>query len=865
MELNDGRSKAGKSGKKKTKQPRYYSTELIASDDVLVSVSQHKNVGPLNEVLRLDSEVEAMAKTELESTVTAQRYLSDLVGKYNRSLIDDPHNVPLWLEFISLQDSFLEWSQFEGGEKKRRHAIEDRKMAIFERALESNHSSVDLLLGHMTLAGSSWEPGMVVKRWKDLVFKQPNIPQLWIGYIEYCTTQFSEFTVSSVSALYSKGVSTLALIQEGSLKSHTPQADNLSWTLTIFSQYCDFLKQTGHSEKAVACYKALIEFNLCMPVQHGSAPLISQVEELRAFWSSPAPKFGEKGAVGWSNWTNHKQQVPPILGLLNPDPYLTSDPGEAMEEEDDDELDMISGLSIKEAWLRLEDHRMVNHVLPWRGEEDSLDPDRVVSFDDVKQMLFRLPDLDLQLQLVLRYLQFLGSLTPSLSTPNHTSIEHVIEISSHFLDVFGNILPDSVSLCPLLSPGVGSTLANMATDSLPTLSSNLSDTLLGVPTLPAKSPTIVNTIVHTCNQALSLLSQSRSQTVIGQVWITHYLVDLMASMQLVDSTKQVRGRIKTIQKLVKSLLKLENHRNDVVLWNCCAIVEHLLGHFVECVHIYNTILSSSPSLMLYSHMAECILGLQPALMDDNQDKTCLQVAVNALVCLSEGHYSASESVTPVRILKAKTHYEDQAKNGYCTPSTNYTERLHYGLCHAYFEYMTSGVAPANKVLDNLYLSLTSDTPDAQLHTVLDKLRYKQASLLLHSPLVQPVSLRAVLKDSLTSSFNNPWFVARFVSLEEQSFISGRVRRYIDKHAHSRPGLWAYGVCAELRRYCKITQGGVTADGTPLGSLRRAVALLEKASESRVQSPLLWRLYMAIQVSLIDCVCLYKILFNKNQW
>lgn len=848
VELNDGRSKARKSEKKTTKQQRYYSNELTAGDDVIVSVSQQKNISPLDEILKLNSETESVATTELESTMTAQRYISDLVGGYNKSLIDDPHNVRLWLEFISLQDSFLEWSQFEGGEGKRRLAIEDRKMAIFERALESNHNSVDLLLGHMTLVGSSWEPERVVKRWKDLVFKQPNIPQLWIGYIDYCTTQFSEFTVGTISALYSKCISTLALIEEGSLKSHSPLPDSLSWTLTIFCHYCDFLNQTGQSEKAVSCYRALIEFNLCMPTQYEAAPLISQVEELQAFWSSPAPKIGESGAVGWANWTNSKQQDPQILGLLNSDPCLTSDPREVIEEDDDDELNMISGLSIKEAWLRLEDHRAVNHVLPWRGEEDPLDPDRMVSFDDIKQTLFRLPDRDLQLQLVLRYLKFLGALTPTFSTPNRISIEHVIEVSSHFLDVFGNILPDGLSLCPLLSPGVGSTLADIATDSLHALSSSLSDTLLGVPTLPVKNPAISNTIVHMCNQALSLLPVSHSQTVIGQVWITHHLLDLMVSIQSGANTKQLRGKIKAIQKLIKSLLKLENHRNNVTLWNCCAIIEHLLGHSVECIHIYNTILSSSPSYMLYSNMAECVLGLQPTLIEEKQAKTHLELAVNALVCLSEGQYSSCEDVSPVRTLKAKTHYEDLATNVYCTPSANNTERLHYGLCHAYFEYMTNGVAPANKVLNDLYLSLSSQPPDAQLNTVLEKLRYRQARLLHHSSLVQPVSLRVILEDSLT--LGNPWFIARFISLEEQSFISTRVRRYMDKHAYSKPGVWVYGVCAELRRYCKIVQVGAVMDGTPLGSLRRVVALLEKGTESGVQSPLLWRLYMAIQVSLI---------------
>lgn len=855
VELNDGRSKARKSKKKNLKPLRYFSSVLPASSDVIVSgCVKGAVVEPLGDILKLGGEPGISPGADSGSILSAQRHVSQLVGEYNKSLLDNPHNIPLWLEFISQQRVFLEWSHSECvSEGKRDRALREREIAIFERALESNYDSVDLLLGHMTLISSVWEPKRVLKQWKDLVFKQPNVPQLWIGYIDFCLSEFSEFSVAAVTALYSKCIRTLTLIAAGSLKSHSPLPGHLNWMLAIFSRYCDFLRQAGQTEKAVACYKALIEFNICMPMSKEVDPLVSQVEFLEPFWSSLAPRIGEAGAAGWKNF---KLASPRILDVVNSDPFLKPEL-DLLDDEDDIEMEIISSLTVKEAWLQLEKHRTVHHCLPWRGEEEPLDPDRVVLFEDVKPVLFPLQDTDLQLELVLQFLKFLGALVPSsLPASNYQAVDDILQVSPHFVEVFGNLLPNVDSL--FLSSGVGASPCVMEADSLTALSTSLSNHLFHIPTFPReRSPAVFNTIVRVCSQALGLFSENcMQQTVIGQVWITHHILDVTESTQHGGSEKEVKARVKNVQKLVKSLLKLEKHRNNVTLWNCCAVVEHLLGHYAECLHIYNTILSSSPSsLLVYTSMVECLLHLQPTLVASSQEKMHAQsAAVNALVCLSEGRYcTASESVSPVRILRARVHYEDMTANRY-SASNDVTETFQYGLCHAYFEYVTRGIVHANIVLDDLRPLLTAM---AQPATILEKLSFKQARLLLHTPLTKPASLRAVLE---RCSISNSWFTTQFISLEEQSFISGRLRRFVDQHTRvcRGPDLWVCAVCAELRHYCRITQerGEAVLEGTPLGCVRRALSLLERATESRGQSPLIWRLYMAVQVkwpSLCSCI------------
>ena len=214
-------------------------------------------------------------------------------GELNKALTADPANVQLWLKFINAQDSLCD------GVKEA--AMNDRKMAIFESALSSNPTSVELLCGHMRLLAALKEPNVVLKRWKDLVFSQPNVPQLWMGYIDFCQNDFTHFSTECVMCVYSKCLHTLSMIHEGILKSHSPLPNSQRWTLDIFQSYCEFLKASGHTERGVAMYQALLELNLCTPPNLLAGPLDTLLTQLGHFWKSHSPRLGESGARGWTN------------------------------------------------------------------------------------------------------------------------------------------------------------------------------------------------------------------------------------------------------------------------------------------------------------------------------------------------------------------------------------------------------------------------------------------------------------------------------------------------------------------------------------------------------------------------------------
>lgn len=111
----------------------------------------------------------------------------------------------------------------EGEPEKRKRSqklVLDRKLAILERAIESNQSSVELQLAKLELCAEFWEPSALLREWQKLIFVHPNKTALWQKYLLFCQSQFSTFTVTKIHGLYGKCLSTLSAVLDGSILSH---------------------------------------------------------------------------------------------------------------------------------------------------------------------------------------------------------------------------------------------------------------------------------------------------------------------------------------------------------------------------------------------------------------------------------------------------------------------------------------------------------------------------------------------------------------------------------------------------------------------------------------------------------------------
>ncbi|XP_073205517.1 nuclear exosome regulator NRDE2 isoform X6 [Lepidochelys kempii] len=318
-----------------------------------------------------------------ETSGNVNSILMAKVEEYNRMVRENPRDVHTWMEFVSFQDEILRgpspYAIKEGEQEIRRKSFKlilEKKLAILERAIESNPNDVDLKLAKLKLCTEFWEPSTLIKEWQKLVFLHPNNPLLWQKYLLFCQSQFSTFSVSKVHSLYGKCLSTLAAVQDGSMVSHPILPGTEEAMLGVFLQQCHFLRQAGHSEKAVSLFQALVDFTFFKPDSVKDLPTRGQVEFFEPFWDSGEPRFGEKGAKGWKSWM-HQQEKGGWIIINKPDD----------DEEDGDEDQEIKDKTLPrwQIWLDIECSRETRHWLPWRPdktkkqtEEDCEDPERQV-------------------------------------------------------------------------------------------------------------------------------------------------------------------------------------------------------------------------------------------------------------------------------------------------------------------------------------------------------------------------------------------------------------------------------------------------------------------------------------------------------
>ena len=868
VEWTDNRSRTVR--EKRAKLMRYFKGKAT-TDTVVLQLDRRQPVADtedlsVEEYIALEQEgcVEATPPPEL----TLEVHITQRTAEYNRMLQEDPHNMSLWLDFIAFQDEVLLWG---GGAdvRRRKSQVADRKLAIFERALESNPLSVDLLVGHMQQVEEVWEVERVVKRWKDLVFRQPHCPRLWLHYLQFCQGHFAAFTVSSLTALYTKGLSTLTAIQEGTLKSHKPDATTPQYMLDIFVLYCTFLRQAGYSEKAIACFQALVELNLCCPAELDAEDLPSKarLEFLGTYWDSGVPRFGESGTQGWSNWINVTQDggaSGSSLGAL--DSSVCMKRVEESVGEVDPEVSLVSGLPLPEAWLQLECYRAREEGFPWKplegeSEEDCADPERMVLFDDVSSCMFRLSDPFLQLQLVLAFLHFLGAPSPTppplTLTPHHlsSSLESWSEVvlTNTIASLLSSPETSQANRYPyhLLGTGCSSENTKHLTD-VPSTSGYFT-------VVAQRTSSACNFIANVCNQALALFSSAAAQTTIAQVWVHFELSLLVKDLAAGKPDSELRGRIKVVQRLVKALLQLQSQRNALPLWNCCALLEHLLGNGAEAIKLFQAVLSQHPNneklTFLYHSFCECLLGLLPPLSTPSHSPPHTTLALHTAMCLVEGKYKPMEDtqVPPSRILKCRSKFEQ---------TVSVSTSVEWVACHSYFEYLTHGISNACKVFEDWTSNLTSrlkSAPPQETDTLLSRLeltyRLHYRLILHHSRLypIQPSVLRFTIEQALSLLPNHGWFLAAYIDCEQQSFISGRLRRYFDSQAPKAETAipWLFAIHAEFRRHQRLSEfSGEGAEGELVtGVTHRVRALLGRAtgSESGRNCPLLWRISMAFEV------------------
>ena len=229
-------------------------------------------------------------------------------------------------------------------------------------------------------------------------------------------------------------------------------------------------------------------------------------------------------------------------------------------------------------WLKLEASREVEQWCPKKtsdDEDENEDPDRVVLFQDISFVLFKISDEKLKFQLLVYFLSFLG--IPVVV--NSSSVDR-----ERFLPV---LLKDEKQLISLVDDGRQQRLACVWS-------------CFQNPENTQETPNISHrTFVRNIfNQSLQCFSEDL-QTRFAIYWLNFEKSILLSEV----NPKQRKQCYKAVRKLAKSLLKLEQHRNNLRLWFAFIEVEWVNGNVEEARRVVCSSLEQlqNLSIMRYYH------------------------------------------------------------------------------------------------------------------------------------------------------------------------------------------------------------------------------------------------------------------------
>ena len=185
-------------------------------------------------------------------------------AELNKFLQENPHDISSWLELANFQEEVVQTegyvkTSFTATGRERRKAstrtVIEKKIAVFEKALQQNPNSLELIVAHLNLCGEIMDAEELLEKWKKVSFVHPNNTLLWRHYLIFMQSRFSLFSFGKVATIYGKCFSTLSSIKEGTFTSHQAVDDLEVEMLDLFLLHCQFTRQSGKEEYNNDSYK----------------------------------------------------------------------------------------------------------------------------------------------------------------------------------------------------------------------------------------------------------------------------------------------------------------------------------------------------------------------------------------------------------------------------------------------------------------------------------------------------------------------------------------------------------------------------------------------------------------------------------
>ena len=278
-------------------------------------------------------------------------------------------------------------------------------------------------------------------------------------------------------------------------------------------------------------------------------------------------RFGEENAQGWVSWMEDQPKTTHNI------PLGEIFPNSNIHDKDSTQDDIMNSRLEKTAiWLKVETSRETEQWCPRKtsdDEDENEDPDRIVLFQDISFVLFKISDEKLKFQLLCYFLSFLGV---------------CVDLEKLF-----PVFQDEKQLTSFVDNDVRQRLV-------------FGWNCLENPGNTQQTPGMTHCMFvrNIFNQSLQCFPEH-----LHTLWAIHWL-DFEKNILVSENNPKYRKQYyKAARKLAKSLLKLEQHRNDLSLWFAFIQIEWIYGNINEARQVVCSLLeqlqnsSDETSIMRY--------------------------------------------------------------------------------------------------------------------------------------------------------------------------------------------------------------------------------------------------------------------------
>ncbi|CAD6201312.1 GSCOCG00000114001-RA-CDS [Cotesia congregata] len=240
--------------KEKTTSTRYFAKNLAKkeaksktkSDTV---IQRHK--------IATEEESEEMK----EKILKLEEEKKSKIKYFNQQLMEDPHNIDLWLEYINFDDRDNEFGSTYG-QKETNSLKYSRKLAIVEKALEKNTGCSKLLKAKLFFLDELLPTDEYIDRVEQMISKDSGNIVLWQALITATRSSVSLCNVSRVLKLYSKCFESLHLWPRSNPKVYDERLLKMTYQSLIF------LRHGGLWEQMWEALRLNMNLNLNVDKQH---------------------------------------------------------------------------------------------------------------------------------------------------------------------------------------------------------------------------------------------------------------------------------------------------------------------------------------------------------------------------------------------------------------------------------------------------------------------------------------------------------------------------------------------------------------------------------------------------------------------